>query len=251
MAKTTAQRSLFIPITAATSMVGALIYYAASSKRPVDTPDKTPEAQRRSNATAKRDELGGGVGLGGNTNTGGHELSGINSKSGDANSAPLEKLPSGGVGGGEGVGGANVRNIEVTNLHTASGQGPSSMPNPKHALSSMFGTGGATSGNNEDETKDTRAASNYDKTPTKRNAGAHPYEHQPRVPKDNGDKDNGGGKNESKSSSGGNQGEKQSVSQGLQGALHGGTTSEPGSNNKGFRDTKVASNHTETPTKRS
>ncbi|KAM0298835.1 hypothetical protein ACHAPM_008266 [Fusarium culmorum] len=105
------QGSLAVPITAGVAALGAGIFYMGRSK-----PDTTPEQDRRNRAEAKKTEGLSGAGIGGNAITGGHELSHAeNSRSKEKTTAPLEKLPSGGVGGGVGAGGSNVRtSIEMT-----------------------------------------------------------------------------------------------------------------------------------------
>jgi hypothetical protein len=117
-------------------------------------------------------------------------------------------------------------------------------------LSSLFGTGGSkTDKGKGQEPKDTRVASNYDGTPSKKDSTHHDQQ-QPRVSKSGGGGDDS---SSSKSKSGGDSGSSaQSAGQSLQGAFGqgGGNVSEKGAQSQGFRDTRVASNHTETPTKR-
>jgi len=90
------------------------------------------------------------------------------------------------------------------------------------------------------EPKDTRVASNLDGTPSKKDT-THHDQHQPRVSKSD-------GKDSSKSSSSGGD----SASQSFQGAFGqgGANVAEKGDQSQGFRDPRVASNHTETTTKK-
>ncbi|KAF4977553.1 hypothetical protein FZEAL_5924 [Fusarium zealandicum] len=232
------QGSLFIPVTAGITLLGAGVYYSTKKN-----PEVSDEEARRSRGQAKKNEGLGGAGIGGNAVTGGHELSHANSDRKEGTTAPPEKLPSGGVGGGVGAGGANVRAIEMSAKERP---GTSSTTSGSGILGSLFGTGGSKSGSSTDqETKDTRVASNYDGTPTKKDA-THHDQHQPRVPKSG-----GGGSGSKGDDQGSGKSSGQSVSQSLQGMLHGGSKAEPGEQSSGFRDTKVASNHTETATKRS
>ncbi|CAM1510488.1 Fc.00g008230.m01.CDS01 [Cosmosporella sp. VM-42] len=177
------QRSL-VPIITGGSIFAGLVFY---STRP--GPRKTPVQHRRDAAEAKKAEGLGGAGIGGNAMTGGHELSAKTDRPTETSPAPREKLPDGGVGGGVGAGGSNVRkNVEMSVKKVAGTS--SSGADVSGSLGGLFGTGGRTAGEGTDpETKDTRVASNHDKTPTKRNAGAEHYHHQPRVPKPNTPKD--------------------------------------------------------------
>ncbi|KAF4453419.1 hypothetical protein FALBO_15990 [Fusarium albosuccineum] len=228
------QRSAAVPIGAAVTLLGAGIYYKSRK-----APEVSDEQARRDRAQAKKDEGLSGAGIGGNAVTGGHELSHVNPDRKEGTTAPPEKLPSGGVGGGVGGGGANVRSIEMSAKQRP---GTSGTTTGSSVLGGLFGTGGSSAGTGtDDETKDTRVASNYDGTPTRRGA-THHDQHQPRVPK-SGDAGSQGN---------GDQGSGYSVSQALQGAFgHGGSkVAEPGDQNAEFRNTKIASNHTETPTKR-
>jgi hypothetical protein len=237
------QGSLFVPVTAGIAAIGAGVFYMGRSK-----PDTTPEQDRKGRADAKKAEGLGGAGIGQNAVTGGHELSHANSRRSEGSPAPLEKLPSGGVGGGVGGGGSNVRtSVEMTSKKQP---GTSSSSSGSGMLSSLFGTGGSSTDNGKgQEPKDTRVASNYDGTPTKKDSTHHDQQ-QPRVSKSGG---GGGGDSSSKGKSGGNSGSSdQSVGQSLQGAFGqgGGDVAEKGAQSQGFRDTRVASNHTETPTKK-
>lgn len=230
------QRSAAVPIGAGVALLGAGIYYKSRSK-----PQVSDEQARRDRAQAKRDEGLSGAGIGGNAVTGGHELSHVNPQRTEGSTAPLEKLPSGGVGGGVGAGGANVRSIEMT-AKQRGGVSPSG-GSGSAILGGIFGTGATAESGTGDETKDTRVASNYDGTPTRRNA-THHDQHQPRVPKSGNAADSQGDDNSGRSG--------QSLSQTLQGAFSQGgkRASEPDDQNADFRNTKIASNHAETPTKR-
>ncbi|KAM0227902.1 hypothetical protein ACHAP5_012085 [Fusarium lateritium] len=231
------QGSLFVPITAGIAAIGAGVFYMGRSK-----PDTTPEQDRKDRGEAKKAEGLGGAGIGQNAITGGHELSHANSDRKEGSPAPPEKLPSGGVGGGVGAGGSNVRtSVEMT---AKKQPGTSSSSSGSGMLSSLFGTGGSkTDKGNGQEPKDTRVASNYDGTPTKKDSTHHDQQ-QPRVNKSGGDDKSKSGSDSGNSS--------QSASQSLQGAFGqgGGNVSEKGAQSQGFRDTRVASNHTETPTKK-
>ncbi|RSL96282.1 hypothetical protein CDV31_013535 [Fusarium ambrosium] len=231
------QRSAAVPIGAGVALLGAGIYYKSRSK-----PQVSDEQARRDRAQAKRDEGLSGAGIGGNAVTGGHELSHVNPQRTEGSTAPLEKLPSGGVGGGVGAGGANVRSIEMT-AKQGGGVSPSGASGSA-ILGSIFGTGATSESGTGDETKDTRVASNYDGTPTRRNA-THHDQHQPRVPK-SGNAATGDSQGDDDGRSG------QSLSQTLQGAFGQGgkRAAEQDDQNADFRNTKIASNHAETPTKR-
>ncbi|SPJ89589.1 uncharacterized protein FTOL_12950 [Fusarium torulosum] len=236
------QGSLFVPVTAGIAAIGAGVFYMGRSK-----PETTPEQDRKGRAEAKKAEGLSGAGIGQNAVTGGHELSHANSRRKESSPAPLEKLPSGGVGGGVGAGGSNVRtSVEMTAKEQP---GTSSSSSGSGMLSSLFGTGGSNTDKGKgQESKDTRVASNYDGTPTKKDSTHHDQQ-QPRVSKSGGGGDDSG----SKSKSGGDSGSSaQSAGQSLQGAFGqgGGNVSEKGAQSQGFRDTRVASNHTETPTKK-
>ncbi|KAI8692668.1 hypothetical protein NCS56_00023900 [Fusarium sp. Ph1] len=233
------QRSAAVPIGAGVALLGAGIYYKSRSK-----PQVSEEQARRDRAQAKRDEGLSGAGVGGNAVTGGHELSHVNPQRSEGSTAPLEKLPSGGVGGGVGAGGANVRSIEMT-AKQRGGTSPSGASGSA-ILGSIFGTGATAESGTGDETKDTRVASNYDGTPTRRNA-THHDQHQPRVPK------SGNAAGSQGHDDGGQDGRSgQSLSQTLQGAFGQGgkRAAEPDDQNADFHNTKIASNHAETPTKR-
>jgi hypothetical protein len=147
------QGSLAVPITAGIAALGAGVYYCGRSK-----PNTTPEQDRRGRAEAKKAEGLSGAGIGQNAITGGHELSHAqNSRSKEKTTAPLEKLPSGGVGGGVGGGGSNVRtSIEMTAKESSPSKSGSSF------LGALFGTGEPNTdhGVNGQELKDTRIASN-------------------------------------------------------------------------------------------
>ncbi|KAM5343102.1 hypothetical protein ACJ41O_014068 [Fusarium nematophilum] len=237
------QRSAAVPIIAGISALGAGIYYTTRGK-----PKVSDEQARRDRAQAKLDEGLGGAGVGGNAVTGGHELSHVDAeRKKETSNAPLDKLPSGGVGGGVGGGGANVRAIEMTERQRPGTSSSTATANASSVLGGIFGTGGPTAGTGtDDETKHTRAASSHDGTPTRRDATHHEH-NQPRVPK-SGDKggSQGGDQSSSNSSSG------LSLSQSLQGAFGqgGGKVAEPGEQSSGFRNPKIASNHADTPTKR-
>ncbi|KAJ4311422.1 hypothetical protein N0V84_010443 [Fusarium piperis] len=234
------QRSAAVPIGAGVALLGAGIYYKSRSK-----PQVSEEQARRDRAHAKRDEGLSGAGVGGNAVTGGHELSHVNRQrdSNEERTVPLEKLPSGGVGGGVGAGGSNVRSsIEMT-AKPRGGTSPSGASGSA-ILGGIFGTGATADSSTGDETKDTRVASNYDGTPTRRDA-THHDQHQPRVPKSGSQGHNGDG--------GGQDGRSgQSLSQALQGVMGQGgkRAAERDDQNADFRNTKIASNHAETPTKR-
>ncbi|EMT64632.1 hypothetical protein FOC4_g10007311 [Fusarium odoratissimum] len=214
------QGSAAVPIISGVAALGAGVYYLGRSK-----PETTPEQDRRGRAEAKKAEGLSGAGIGGNAVTGGHELSHANSNRKEGTTAPPEKLPSGGVGGGVGGGGSNVRtSVEMSAKDQPAGDGSGK------------------------EAKDTRVASNYDGTPTKRDATKHD-QHQPRVDKSGGgdDSNNKGGSSSSSKNS-----NDQSARQSFQGAFGqgGGDVAERGDQSQGFRDPRVASNHAETTTKK-
>lgn len=174
------QRSL-IPIVAGGSLfIGAIIY----SRRP-EAP-KSAEQNRRDAADAKRAELGSGASVGGNFTTGGHELSSKTDRPSEKAQVPKEKLPSGGVGGGVGAGGSNVRSSIEMRPYEVAGTS-SSKAGVSGALQGLFGTGGARAQeSSEPDTKNTKVASHYEYTPTKRGneTGQHDMR-QPRVPRPN------------------------------------------------------------------
>lgn len=173
------QRSL-IPVFAAGSLfIGALIY----STRP-EAPKSDPE-RRRDAKEAKRAEGLSGAGVGGNFTTGGHELSSKTDREPEAATVPKEKLPSGGVGGGVGAGGANVRAIEMKPYDVAGTS--SSRAGVSGALHGLFSTTGTKEElSREPDTKNTKVASHYEYTPTKRgNETAQHDMRQPRVPREN------------------------------------------------------------------
>ncbi|KAJ4203908.1 hypothetical protein NW767_004766 [Fusarium falciforme] len=233
------QRSAAVPIGAGVALLGAGIYYKSRSK-----PQVSEEQARRDRAQAKKDEGLSGAGVGGNAVTGGHELSHANPQRTEGSTAPPEKLPSGGVGGGVGAGDANVRSIEMTPKQRG-GTSPSGASGSS-ILGSIFGTGATAKPGNGDEPKDTRVASNYDGTPTKRNA-THHDQHQPRVPK------SGNAAGSQGHDDGGQDGRSgQGLSQAFQGVMGQGgkRAAEPDDQNAGFHNTKIASSHAETTTKR-
>ncbi|KAF4336327.1 hypothetical protein FBEOM_9780 [Fusarium beomiforme] len=233
------QGSAAVPITAGVAALGAGVYYLGRSK-----PETTPEQDRRGRAEAKKAEGLNGAGIGGNAVTGGHELSHVNSNRKEGTTAPPEKLPSGGVGGGVGGGGSNART--TVEMSAKEQPGISSTSHGSGMLQGLFGTGGPKAGDGSGkETKDTRVASNYDGTPTKRDATKHD-QHQPRVSKSGGDDDNNNKGGSSSSSS------DRSASQSLQGAFGqgGSNVAERGDQSHGSRDTRVASHQPETITKR-
>lgn len=175
------QRSL-VPVIAGTSLLGGIVFWFS---RPTN---KTPEESRRARADAKKSEGLSGAGVGQNATTGGHETSqpgsGIASAQDDRDktgtTARKDQLPSGGVGGGVGAGGSNVRAIEKSAKKSS---GSSSDTTISSVLGGVFGTGGPSAGTGtKPESKDTKVASNYAGTPTKRNADFHD-QHQPRVEK--------------------------------------------------------------------
>jgi hypothetical protein len=233
------QGSAAVPITAGVAALGAGVYYLGRSK-----PDTTPEQDRRNRAEAKKAEGLGGAGIGGNAVTGGHELSHANSRRKENTPAPPEKLPSGGVGGGVGGGGSNVR----TTVEMSAKENPGTSSPSKSGsgfLGGLFGTGGSKTdhGGKGQEPKDTRVASNLEGTPSKKDA-THHNKDQPRVPKSAGD--------DSSDSKSRGSGSGDSASQSLQGAFGqgGANVAEKGDQSQGFHDPRVASNHTETTTKK-
>lgn len=238
------QGSAAVPIMAGITAIGAGIYY--TSKK---TPDVSDEQARHNVGESKRAEGLGGAGVGGNALTGGHEPGHQNPgpKRSEGTTAPQEKLPSGGVGEGVGAGGSNARAVEMT---SKSRPGTSSTSSVSSTLQGMFGQGGATAGTGDyPEAKDTRVASNLEGTSTKKNTSYHSDHRNPTVPKgDNSHREAAqSGSSDRESDKG-----KKAASQTLQSATgHGGAnTTEPGEQSQGFRDPRVASNHTETTTKR-
>jgi hypothetical protein len=136
------------PIIAGGGIVGGTLYYRSQHNKAAAAAAASSEktTHNKAHAAAKRDKEGlSGAGIGGTAVTGGHETGQIGSGVATATSspdrkvdtdAPLEKLPSGGVGGGVGGGGANVRAIEM------SANGSSQRPSDTESAYFNMSTGG-------------------------------------------------------------------------------------------------------------
>lgn len=170
-----AQR-FFVPAAAGATAIGGYLYY--NSKQPA----KSREQQRRERSQDKRDAGLSGAGVGQNAMTGLHEKGGPGSGVPTANTdpdravktdAPKEKLPSGGVGGGVGAGGANSRTtVDISAKKPTTEQTSSS--SWSQGLQGVFGQGGASAGDSNETHKkyhDTKVHSNHADTPTKRFPG--------------------------------------------------------------------------------
>ncbi|KAI9170925.1 hypothetical protein HJFPF1_00403 [Paramyrothecium foliicola] len=186
---------LAIPAVAATTIIGAGVYYSTR-------PAKDPVEQRRDRVQAKRSEGLAGAGVGGNAVTGGSETgqvgsgtsSGTHDKSRKLDTgATLDQLPSGGVGGGVGGGGTNTRATELaskkdgqkqtvgsTGGGSAGSEGSSSSGSKvnsgsearpwSQSLQGMFGQGGASATDDPEvhgQHRQTKVASNLATAPTK------------------------------------------------------------------------------------
>ncbi|RDA87070.1 hypothetical protein CP532_0182 [Ophiocordyceps camponoti-leonardi (nom. inval.)] len=124
----------------------------------------------RHSAHAKREFGLEGAAVGGNAIVGSTELAAKREQQPSRSPAPLEKLPSGGIGGGEGAGGSSARRTQFP--YSSSGQSfggekttspdiPSQGPGALEALRGVFGPGDKPGVNPVDEGgfRDTRGAS--------------------------------------------------------------------------------------------
>lgn len=117
-----ASRKYALPAAAGATALAGVMFYSTSNKNPQKSESRNqgPGKPERPAAAQMRDEGISGAGVAGTATTGGHDRpqpSGDkdNPNRGGTNStAPLEKLPAGGVGGGAGGGGMNKRTLEMT-----------------------------------------------------------------------------------------------------------------------------------------
>ncbi|RCI11667.1 hypothetical protein L249_7728 [Ophiocordyceps polyrhachis-furcata BCC 54312] len=155
---------------AMTAGAGALaigLFYRHQSK----AAKKQDENPSRHGAHAKRDLGLQGAAVGGNAVVGSADLNARRNRQPSRSPAPLEKLPSGGTGGGEGAGGSSARRTQFP--CSSSGQSfggekkvnssntPSQGPGALEALRGVFSPGGEDGVNPVDEGgfRDTRGAS--------------------------------------------------------------------------------------------
>ncbi|KAL0936095.1 uncharacterized protein CTRU02_208310 [Colletotrichum truncatum] len=228
------RQNLAAPLLGAAALVGGGVYYTRKSTdtsgdpaqqthggKPRPTTDEVV-ANKKQQADAKRDLGLGGAGVGMNQTTGGTEL-GSGLKSGntenpnrDAPKGPKDKFPSdaGEIGGGQGRGKTNARSIEW--------QGPSTGGSAGDSSAGSVGGGPSAQSSNKEDSKDKPSSSSY--------AGSQG--------------NTGGGTD---SNSVGSQG---GISQRLQGFFRQGGDQEGEKPRQAPMDTKVASNLSDTPTKR-
>lgn len=254
---------LTIPAIAASGLVGTYLYY----RTPAANPSTGGQAQR---TREKRDkEALSGAAVGGNAMSGGHEAgqpgSGIQPGTGDVERDPQttaskDKLPEGGVGGGYGGGNSNVRAIDMSAKKetksdiTDSMSGPSSGGGSKQlpakpGSSNSSGSGGDNNGGSSGDSGASSAASlrsrsgadsndksgGYEDSEVKYRAQTYPSSSKDHKPN-----------SETTATEG------TSLSQRLQGAFGQGGSSSEGytMDRKKFGDTRIHSNHGDTPTKR-
>lgn len=252
-----AQR-FFVPAAAGATALGGYLYY--NSQKPA----KSRVEQRQERSQAKRDAGLAGAGVGQNAMTGGHEKGGPGSGVPTANmdsdravktDAPREKLPSGGVGGGVGGGGANTRTtVDISAKKPTSGEG---------ASASGFGSGSSSSGQNssnksttdKDSSGSGRDTSNSSTGGTFGSGAGSSPDGQSSTNKNTTDSGNSGsGRGSAKSAPAGGSPDSNasSWSQGLQGIFGqgGGKVDDKDVQHRKYSDTKVHSNHADTPTKR-
>lgn len=213
----------FVPAGAGVAAIGGYMFY--NSRKPA----LSREEQRREKSQSKRDAGITGAGVGQNAMTGLHEKGGPGSGVPTGNmdpdraiktDAPKDKLPSGGVGGGVGAGGANTRKtVDINAKKPNSGEG-----------AGMFGSGPGQSSPNKTSTDEGDSSSGQDSS-------------------------SGTGSSKSSSTTSNSSGpgqENRSWSQSLQGIFGqgGATAGSTDADHKKFHDTKIHSNHADTPTKR-
>ncbi|KAI9901693.1 hypothetical protein N3K66_003510 [Trichothecium roseum] len=241
------------PIITGGGIVGGTLYYRSQHKKAAAAASSEKTTHNKAHAAAKRDKEGlSGAGIGGTAVTGGHETGQIGSGVATATSspdrkvdtdAPLEKLPSGGVGGGVGAGGANVRAIEMTangssqrpsdteaayfNMSTGGGGNSASPSSSSPSISSSSSSSSPSKGGGDD-------GDNAGDSSLKARAGASPTTslQQP--------------------DSSGSSSTKLSASQRLQGVFGqgGASAGDPGQSLRKYHDTKIESHRTDIPSKR-
>lgn len=249
---------LTIPTIAATSLVGGYFYY----REPSANPSKGGQAER---TRQKRDkEALSGAGVGGNAMSGGHETgqpgSGIQPGTGDVErdtqtTAPKDKLPAGGVGGGYGGGNSNVRAVDmsakqetkgdINGAMSSAGSGGSDKLSAKSdsGFSSAAGenTNGASSSSASADSPSRSSGSTSKESP-----GFESSDYKVRSRTYPTSQDDYRPNSDTTATQG------TSLSQRLQGAFgQGGKASGQVANEeKKFGDTRIHSNHADTPTKR-
>ncbi|KAK0388015.1 hypothetical protein NLU13_4259 [Sarocladium strictum] len=221
-----AQR-FFVPAAAGATALGGYLYYN-SKKAPLSRED-----QLREKSQAKRDAGLGGAGVGQNAVTGLHEKGGPGSGVPTGNKdpsravktdAPKEDLPSGGVGGGVGAGDPSTRKTVDINAK-------------KPTYGDRDGKSGSGSDSSSGDQKSTSSSSSNNNNNNKSSGGSSGA-------KDSSSKSSSGASNSAQGNS--------SWSQSLQGIFGqgGSTAGEKDDVHKKFHDTKIHSNHADTPTKR-
>lgn len=265
------------PIITGAGIVGGTLYYRSQHKKAAAAASSEKTTHNKAHAAAKRDKEGlSGAGIGGTAVTGGHETGQIGSGVATATSsperrvdtdAPLEKLPSGGVGGGVGAGGANVRAIEMT------ANGSSQRPSDTEAAYFNVSTGGGGNSVSPSSNSPSASSSSFSSSPSKNGgydgddagdsslkarAGASPStslqqpesvdaKHLSRSYPQPGAKTD-----DQHGSSSGSSPTKLAASQRLQGVFGqgGASAGDPGQSLRKYHDTKVESHRTDIPSKR-
>jgi len=251
---------LTIPTIAATSLVGGYFYY----REPSANPSKGGQAER---TRQKRDkEALSGAGVGGNAMSGGHEAgqpgSGIQPGTGDVErdtqtTAPKDKLPAGGVGGGYGGGNSNVRAVDmsakketkgdVDGAMSSAGSGGSEKLSAKSDSGSSSAAGENTNGASSSSSSSSADSPARSSGSTSNEApGFESSDYKVRSRTYPTSQDDYHPNSETTATQG------TSLSQRLQGAFgQGGKASGQVANEeKKFGDTRIHSNHGDTPTKR-
>jgi hypothetical protein len=242
-------RRLIIPGVATVGLLGIYLY-----SRPSKTNETEGSDHIGNRARAKKDSDGlQGAGVGGNFQSGGHETGakppGQDSERKVQTTADsLDKLPSGGVGGGVGAGGANVRAMAME--PSGSYNEDSKIKQGVSAARSMLKGGEDTSHDSGASSLPSRAGANHDGSSN--NYGGASQEQD--VNTKTLSRGYPTGTEYPRGSSESNSNAKMSASQRLQGAFQQGgrAAGEPGENQRKYHDTRVHSNlpGSETPTKR-
>ena len=268
---------LTVPAVSATALVGTYLYYRQPSKN-------ASVGGQAARSRKKRDEEGlGAAGIGQNMASGGHETgqvgSGVQTGTGDVErtvkttAESRDKLPSGGVGGGVGGGGANVRAVEMSggkNSQNDVTEGlkdafkPSDSTQP-HVFESRGSSGESrgssgesrgSSGESRVSSGDDQASSQNATSGSQSQSSSLPGRQQPPRYQDSDKKVTSSSYPTSKADYQGNKETTETkgtnLSQKLQGVFgQGGSSSaEQGEVYKKYHDTKIHSNHADTPTKK-